>query len=148
MGNIFIDEYAKNIGPIGVAIYSCLKRHANSKTRIAFPSYELISKELGVNPRTVLRHIVILKAYRFIEIKKEKYRGRWLNNIYYLTYSRDWLKKPYDSKSYGKNNLPYDNKSKNDVTQSHINNTNNKKTKRFELKPDFNKNNPLNKDVI
>lgn len=119
MGNIFIDEYAKHIGPIATAIYTCLKRHANIETRIAFPSYKLISEELGINPRTVLRHIPILVKKGFITIEKRKYKGRWRNNTYFLTQSRDWLKKPYDFKSPN----PYDKKGKNHVNESHINNT-------------------------
>lgn len=99
MGNIFVDKYARAIGPIGTAVYLCLKRHANNETRIAFPSYRLISEELNISQRTVLRHISILKKYGFIIITKTKNKGKWLNNSYYLTYSKDWKIKPSDLKS-------------------------------------------------
>lgn len=98
-GNIFVDKYARYIGPIGTAIYICLKRHANNKTRIAFPSHKLISEELNISTRTVIRHISILKNYGFITTKKRKSRGLWLKNEYFLTHSKDWLIKPCDIKS-------------------------------------------------
>ncbi|HAQ02904.1 TPA: hypothetical protein DEP30_02310 [Candidatus Nomurabacteria bacterium] len=104
MGNVFIDQYAKLIGPIGTSIYLCLKRHSNSKTRIAFPSEVLISEELHINPRTVIRHLPILEKYGFIKITKTKSRGQWVSNQYYLTHSKDWATKPSDLKSQG----PYD----------------------------------------
>ena len=133
MGNIFIDKYAKFIGPIATAIYLCLRRHANYETRIAFPSHRHIAEELNINERTVLRYIPTLKAHRFITIEKTRYKGRWEHNRYYLTYSRDWLTEPCHLKSHGdqttNSQSPDDKKYKNYVTADHTNNTNNKKTK-------------------
>lgn len=145
VGNTLIDKYAKHIGPIATSIYICLKRHANIETRIAFPSHKLIAEELNINPRTVLRNIKTLVIHRFITINKRKYKGKWANNVYYLTYSNDWLTEPCDLKSHDNVLLPRDKKCNNNMTLSHINNTNNKKievSKTFkEYKPRFLSNN-------
>ena len=119
IGDIFIDEHAKKIGAIATAIYVCLKRHANRETRIAFPSHELISRELNISSRTVIRHTHVLESYGMIKKESVKKKGRWPNNKYFLTYSRDWLNRPCDLKSHSTNYL-YDKKNKNHVTKSHI----------------------------
>jgi len=80
--NDFIDWYGKILGPIGIAIYVCLKRHADIHTSECFPSQELIAKKIGVDVRSVKRYLRRLKVLGLIEVIKEKNTGRWPRNRY------------------------------------------------------------------
>ena len=129
IGNIFIDEHARNIGYTASVIYLCIKRYMDNKTRIAFPSEELIAQNLNMDRRTVQRAVKKLEDYGFIVKEKKIYKGRWPHNTYYFTQSENWLSQPCD-KNVGdhvtKMLSPDDKKVKDQGNQSHINNTNNK----------------------
>jgi DNA-binding transcriptional MocR family regulator len=88
-GRVIIDRHAKYLGPITLAVYVSIKRHSDAD-RIAFPSHELMAEELNTSTRTVLRHCKYLVAHNLIQVKKVKYKGRWRNNTYYLTYTKQW----------------------------------------------------------
>ena len=67
--NEIIDRYLRQIGPIGYAIYSVLKRHENQKTGRCNPSYKTIAKKIGVDRGTVMRHIKKLVSLGLISPK-------------------------------------------------------------------------------
>ena len=67
--NEIIDRYLSEIGPIGYAIYSVLKRHENQKTGRCNPSYKTIAKKIGVDRGTVIRHIKKLVSLCLISPK-------------------------------------------------------------------------------
>ena len=118
----------------------------NNKTRIAFPSEQVIANKLDMSSRTVMRAVKKLETHKIIIKKKIKDKGKWPHNNYYFTYSKDWLIGLGDLKSHSEENVgsysQSDKKDKNSVTQSHTNNTNNKKTEGLKLKPDSNDNSP------
>lgn len=56
-----IDDYARHIGPIGVALYVALARYANHHTGQCWPSLVRLSQQLGMTrltARRYLRHLV------------------------------------------------------------------------------------------
>jgi len=123
-GNIFFDEYIKVIGYTPAIVYLCIKRHEYGKTRIAFPSQEVIAQKLNISERTVLRAIKILETYKFISIRKERRQGQWRHNVYFLNQSSEWLKELIKSDDYTTNNTsPDDKRGENYATQSHIKKT-------------------------
>jgi|SRR3989344_7464912 len=144
--NVFFDEYTPELGYTTSIVYLCMRRHMNNKTRIAFPSEEVIADKLSMSRRTVVRTIKLLEKYKIIIKTKVKDKGKWPHNEYYFTYTRDWLIQPCDFKSPSKASTHIysqnDKKDKNYVTQSHLNNTNNKKTEELRLKADINDNSP------
>ncbi len=84
MGNVFVDEHIKNIGQGSALVYLCIKRYADSGTRIATISPQIIASNLRISPEAVLEEIKKLQNYKFIN----KQAGR---DTYYLTHSKDWL---------------------------------------------------------
>ncbi|MES2023858.1 MAG: helix-turn-helix domain-containing protein [Patescibacteria group bacterium] len=129
--NIFIDKYAEIIGYTASIIYICIRRHEYLNKKVAFPSEEFIAKKLGMNTRTVIRHLKILKAHNLIIVKKLKHNGKHYNNTYLLTPANEWLIKPgeFTQSPYVTNNTPTpDKKDIDQVTESHSNKTNIKKT--------------------
>jgi hypothetical protein len=132
IGNIFIDEHAKNIGYTAAIVYLCIKRYMNNQTRSAFPSEELIAKNLCMDRRTVIRAVKKLEGQKFIVIEKKIHKGRWAHNTYRLTHSKEWLIQPCDKNAddHMTNNFyPSDKKGKIHVDKSHTNNTHNNNTK-------------------
>jgi DNA-binding MarR family transcriptional regulator len=122
LDNEYLNGYAKHFGPVGTAIYLSLCRHADNESQQCFPAQKKIAEELGVDKRTVIRHIQILKNCGLVEISREKdTRQKWTNNVYTLLDKKYWKKpKPGDIKSLGE---PGDNNDKSQVTQSHTNKT-------------------------
>jgi len=126
--NLLIDTYAKELGIIACGIYFSIKRHANAEG-VSWPSYKLISEELYISERTVIRHIGKLEKYGLIDRNKNRRKGQWDHNIYFITERESWIT-PDDFKSNIKtiSHRPDDNKDKSYTTRSHIKNTNIKKT--------------------
>lgn len=123
--NIYVNGYAKKLGPHATAVYLSLCRHADKEQR-CFPSQDLISEELGMHRRTVIRKLKLLEEWNMI--KKEKHRadkGKYVNNIYYLLDKSEWKTIPCDTESHGQ---PCDREYENHVTQSHTKETNKKDT--------------------
>lgn len=66
--NSFIDHYARDVGPAGVAVYHALERHVNCETRSTWVSTKKIAELLNLSQRTVQRTLKILEDVRLIRI--------------------------------------------------------------------------------
>ena len=66
--NILVDEYAKKIGAIGIAIYNVLSRYADRKTGVCFPCIGTIAKKLKLGRTTVKKYLKILYKFDLITI--------------------------------------------------------------------------------
>src|ERR1022692_1058897 len=66
--NSFIDHYARDVGPAGVAVYHALERHVNSETRSTWVSTKKIAELLNLSQRTVQRTLKMLEDSRLIRI--------------------------------------------------------------------------------
>lgn len=75
--NDFIDETAKGLHPISAMVWMTLFRFARGG--IAWASQNTIAERLGLSPKTVYRHIVILKKKRLLRVVKKGRRGRRCN---------------------------------------------------------------------
>lgn len=64
-----IDEFGPLIGPLGVAIYNVLAKHANKSGASSFPSYQTIADKLGISRTTAINGVKILIENKLI--KKE-----------------------------------------------------------------------------
>lgn len=75
--NVFIDEYAPQVGAYAVAVYSVLLRHADDKG-VAFPGVGYISGQLDISTNTVrnalkkLAEVGVLKIIRRRDPDNEK----------------------------------------------------------------------------
>jgi predicted transcriptional regulator len=58
--NEIIDEHGKHIGPLGVAIYNVLVKHANKDGGSCFPSYQTIADLLGISRKTAMKGVNML----------------------------------------------------------------------------------------
>jgi len=80
-----IDEYAALIGPIGVALYCTLARHADRDGQ-SFPSFNRLQKLLGITSRTVAKYLKILETVGLIR-RTRRYKddtGDYLSTLYEL----------------------------------------------------------------
>jgi hypothetical protein len=66
--NSFIDHYARDVGPAGVAVYHALERHVNCETRSTWVSTKKIAALLNLSQRTVQRTLKMLEDFRLIRI--------------------------------------------------------------------------------
>jgi len=131
LNNEYLNGYGKRLGAVGVSIYVDLCRHADNDQK-CFPSEKTIAKELKITDRTVRKYIKLFEKYHLIEITKERsIKGKWLNNVYWLTDKTEWLE-PEETISDGK---PEETKDISRGNETHIhrklfplNNTNKKNT--------------------
>lgn len=71
--NRFVDEAAKGLDPISMNIWIVLFRFECAG--IAWASQETIAERLGLSPKTVYRHIAILKRKKLLRVVKQGHRG-------------------------------------------------------------------------
>jgi hypothetical protein len=64
--NSIFDEYMRQIGVYGFAVYAMIKRHLNQKSGDCYPSYGTIARKLGIDRGTVIRYVKKLKALDLI----------------------------------------------------------------------------------
>src|SRR3990167_8379856 len=100
----FVDAIARITGIYVAGVYACLCRHA-SRDQECHPSMRLISQELNISERQVIRAIQKLEAHHLIQRKR---MGKKLTNRYALLDKAEWLV-----------DMAVDNH-KSDVTDSHI----------------------------
>jgi predicted transcriptional regulator len=55
-----IDEYGATIGPLGVAVYNVLVKHANKNGSSCFPSYQTIATKLGISRNSAIKGVELL----------------------------------------------------------------------------------------
>jgi DNA-binding transcriptional regulator YhcF (GntR family) len=90
----YLNGYAKHLGPTASMIYLSLCRHTDKNQR-SYPAQKLMAEELGINERTVMRKITVLKKWNLIKVKKIRSgKGEWLNNTYYLLDKTEWKQPP------------------------------------------------------
>ncbi len=89
--DVYLNGYARLLGPIPSMVYISLCRHVD-KDQSAFPSQELIAKEIGTGLRSVENAIALLKRWNLIEITRDKKERKWARNLYYLLDKDVWNK--------------------------------------------------------
>jgi hypothetical protein len=89
-----IDTYGRELGPIGIAVYACLARHAD-KAGESFPAKNTIATEIGASKRAVDTAIARLAHFKLITITKRKANpGDFDSNIYTLLNPPRFIVKP------------------------------------------------------
>jgi len=68
--NAFFDNYAAELGPIGMTVYMCLSRHANNNQ--CWPSHRLIAKKCGIGKRSVVTYVSELEKLGLISVHRVK----------------------------------------------------------------------------
>jgi hypothetical protein len=71
--NRFIDETARGLDPISFCVWMTLFRFARGG--IAWASQKAIADRLGLDPKTVCRHIAMLKEKKLLRLVKKGHRG-------------------------------------------------------------------------
>jgi hypothetical protein len=71
--NRFVDEAAKGLDPISMNIWIVLYRF--ERAGIAWASQKTIAERLGLDPKTVYRHIALLKKKKLLRVVKQGRRG-------------------------------------------------------------------------
>jgi len=70
--NTFIDDYARDVGTTGVAVYHVLERHANCETRSTWIGTAKMARLLNLDQRTIQRTIKKLEGLRLIRIVRSE----------------------------------------------------------------------------
>jgi DNA-binding transcriptional ArsR family regulator len=72
--NSFIDNYAREAGPFGIALYHVLERYMNCETRSTWVGTAKMAEILSVSQRTVQRHLKTLEDLKLIRILRTETR--------------------------------------------------------------------------
>jgi SOS-response transcriptional repressor LexA len=72
--NSFIDNYAREAGPIGTAVYHVLERYMNCETRSTWVGTAKMAEVLDLSQRTVQRHLKTLEDLKLIRILRTETR--------------------------------------------------------------------------
>ena len=78
ISKILLDEYGKQIKPIGIAIYNCLAEYANQEG-YCFPCHQTIADKIGSSVSSVQRGVRRLIKLGIIRKGRRRY-----SNVYYL----------------------------------------------------------------
>ncbi|MGB9489375.1 MAG: helix-turn-helix domain-containing protein, partial [Terriglobales bacterium] len=66
--NSFIDHYAREVGPVGIAVYHVLERHMNCETRSTWIGTAKMADLLNLSQRTIQRTLKTLEDLKLIRI--------------------------------------------------------------------------------
>jgi hypothetical protein len=89
-----IDTYGRELGPIGIAVYACLARHAD-KAGESFPAKNTIATEIGASKRAVDTAIARLAHFKLITVTKRKAAlGGYDSSVYTLANLTEITPKP------------------------------------------------------
>jgi Helix-turn-helix domain len=66
--NSFIDHYARQVGPVGIAVYHVLERHMNCETRSTWIGTARMAELLNLSQRTIQRTLKTLEDLKLIRI--------------------------------------------------------------------------------
>ena len=66
--NSFIDHYAREVGPVGIAVYHVLERHMNCETRSTWIGTARMADLLNLSQRTIQRSLKTLDDLKLIRI--------------------------------------------------------------------------------
>jgi hypothetical protein len=82
--NVFIEQYARSIGPIGVTLYVTLARFAGRRSE-AFPSLRYLESLLGISRPSLVKYLNILEEHGLIRITpRTSKEGDNTSNLYEL----------------------------------------------------------------
>src|SRR5438045_6655909 len=76
--NSFIDHYAREVKPLGVAVYDVLVRHANCDTRSTYIGTARIANLLGYSQRHVQRALNTLTDLKLIRVLETEDRKTYI----------------------------------------------------------------------
>jgi len=88
--DIYINGYARICGTNATLAYLSLCRHAEFESQKAFPSQKKIAFELGISIASIKRGLKKLIEHNIVQIEKEKMKGKFNNNVYYLLDKSEW----------------------------------------------------------
>lgn len=89
--DLYLNGYAKVLGPIGTAIYLSLCRHVD-RNESCFPSEQRIAEQHGISARSVRKYLHLLERLRLIAVERRRAEsGGFLNNVYHLLDKSEWL---------------------------------------------------------
>jgi len=92
MDDAYLNGQAKICGWQATLVYTSLCRHA-SASQESFPSIKLMSEELKVDRKTIIKGLRSLEKHSVIAIRKSRTKGgKWLNNTYVLLDKSGWIK--------------------------------------------------------
>ncbi|MEX0932350.1 MAG: helix-turn-helix domain-containing protein [Parcubacteria group bacterium] len=99
--DVYLNEYARHLGPTATVVYMSLCRHANKQDE-SWPAQERIAEQHGFKSRrTVIRAISDLLSWNIIQVEKEKSeRGEFLHNVYVLLDKSQWKPLPMRHQSH------------------------------------------------
>ena len=81
--NIIIDDYAANIGALGVAVYAVLQRYADRATGQCWPSVATIARLLRLSKNCVKKYLHLLARLGLITIAlRSTAEGDPTSNLY------------------------------------------------------------------
>lgn len=69
--NEVVDQHAKKVGAIALAVYAVLCRHADNKTGNCFPSQSLMAEKLGISISSIRRSVKALLDTGLISFKRD-----------------------------------------------------------------------------
>lgn len=84
--DVYIDCYARLVGPTVTVVYAWLCRYAN-KEQTSWPSLKKLAENVGVNEKTIRRSLKKLAEYNIINIER---KGKTMTNRYHLIDSSEW----------------------------------------------------------
>jgi hypothetical protein len=76
--NSFIDNYARDVKPLGIAVYHVLERHANCDTRSTWIGTKKMADLLGYSPRQIQRTLKTLQDLKLIRILEAEDRTTYV----------------------------------------------------------------------
>jgi hypothetical protein len=83
--NAIIDQYGKQLGPYGLAVYTALCRHADIDSQRCFPGHRLLADETGMSISSVKNAVSSLVALGLVSVKRRRReRGGQTSNLYTL----------------------------------------------------------------
>ena len=101
LDNEYLNGIGRHLGPIGIAVYVSLCRHADNEQK-CFPAQDTIAIEIGAGVRSVRNYLKKLQKLNIIQLKKIRTsEGKWLNNTYFLLDKSEW-NYPEATGAYGK----------------------------------------------
>jgi hypothetical protein len=62
-------EHGRQLGPVGIALYTALKLYANRTTQQCFPKVTTLATLIGASPRTVKQHLPMLYRLGLVQVR-------------------------------------------------------------------------------
>jgi DNA-binding Lrp family transcriptional regulator len=68
-------QYGRELGPIGIAVYTILSSHADNLTWECYPSYEKVADEIGASRRAVIDAMKRLERLGLVQVTRASNRA-------------------------------------------------------------------------